>query len=101
VQSFNPLPFNCQSCNETWRFITTNIKVWCWDSVIGILTALCAVRCGVWFLAGTRIFLSSKTAQSSPGAHPACYSLGTRAVYCGWRGDGKVAGAQSRWLTSI
>jgi len=73
--------------------------VWCWDSVIGMLIVLWAVQCGVWFLAGTRIFLSPKI--SSAGAHKASYSLGTRAVYSGWRGDCKLAGAQSWWLTSI
>jgi hypothetical protein len=51
VQSFSPFPLNCLSCNGSWRFITTDIKAWCWHSVI----VLCAGWCGVWFLAGTRI----------------------------------------------
>jgi len=33
--------------------------------------------------------------QSSPGAHPASYSIGMRAVSYGWRGEGKVGGTQS------
>ena len=39
--------------------------------------------------------LSSRNAHSGAGAHPVTYSFGTRAVYCGWSGDDKVAGTQT------
>jgi hypothetical protein len=52
-------------------------------SHVGTVTRLCAQWCGVWFLAGTRIFSTFQNVQTGSGAHPASYSMGTWGFFLG------------------
>ena len=50
---------------------------------IGVVTRLQAGRSGVRFPAGERDFYVLENSQTGSGAHPVCYSMGTRGSFPG------------------